>query len=128
MHQLAGAGDADPPAARGHALARRHLLAPGSATDVGLAHPLFVEAVGRRLLPGEGSEVHARLAEALATDTAIEPAELADHWRAAGRPDREVSARVDAALAAGARFAFDTATMQEAVDLLEGTISGLEAR
>lgn len=30
--------------------------------------------------------------------------------------------------AAGARFAFDTATMQEAVDLLETTISELEAR
>jgi hypothetical protein len=124
-----------------HALARRHLLAPGSATDVGLAHPLFVEAVGRRLLPGEGSEVHARLAEALATDTAIEPAELADHWRAAGRPDREVSARVDAALAAGTRFAFreeldtwlrvlelwDEGHTPEDVDLWEVLVAGIDA-
>jgi tetratricopeptide (TPR) repeat protein len=88
------------------ALARRRLLTRGPTDEVGLSHPLFLEAVGRRLLPGEGAEVHARLAAALSTVPAIEPAEVADHWRAAGRPDSEASARVDAALAAGARFAF----------------------
>ena len=88
-------------------LARHRLLTPGPTDDVGLAHPLFVEAVGRRLLPGEAVDVHARLAEAMGTVPAIASAEVADHWMAAGRPDREVSARVDAALAASVRFAYE---------------------
>ncbi|HEY0644330.1 MAG TPA: hypothetical protein VGD39_12975, partial [Nocardioides sp.] len=111
------------------------------AADVGLAHPLFVEAVGRRLLPVEGSEVHARLAEALSVDPAIPPAEVADHWRSAGRPDQEVSARVDAALAASARYAYreeldtwlrvlalwDEGHRPEDVDLWEVLVAGIDA-
>ena len=89
-----------------HLLARRHLLRPGTGDDAGSAHPLFVEAVARRLVPGEAAEVHARLAGALGGAPGVEPAEVADHWLAAGRPDQEVSARVDAAIVAGARFAY----------------------
>ena len=52
---------------------------------------------------GEGTQVgHARLAEALSGEPDIEPAEVADHWRAADRPDLEVSHRVAAARRAGA--------------------------
>jgi tetratricopeptide (TPR) repeat protein len=71
-----------------------------------LAHPLFVDAVRRRLLPGEGALVHARLAEALADEPGIEPAELADHWQAAGLADLEAAHRVSAARRAGERFAY----------------------
>ena len=74
--------------------------------DAELSHPLFVDAIHRRLLPGEGTQVHARLAQALSEEPGIEPAEVADHWQAAGRPDLEVSHRVAAASRAGARFAY----------------------
>ncbi|MCY4727087.1 AAA family ATPase [Nocardioides sp. STR2] len=90
-----------------HLLARRHLLRPDTGDDAELAHPLFVEAVARRLVPGEAAEVHARLAETMDGAPGVEAAEIADHWRAAGRPDQEVSARVDAAIVAGARFAYE---------------------
>jgi len=90
-----------------HVLAERRLVRPGTVDDVELAHPLFVEAVARRLVPGEAAEVHAHLAEAMDGTPTAEPAEVADHWMAAGRPDQEVSARVDAAIVAGARFAYE---------------------
>lgn len=92
-------------------LARRRLLTPAPAEDVGLAHPLFVEAVTRRLLPGEAAPVHARLAEALASEPGCEPAEIAQHWRAAGRPDREVDP-----LVAASRRAADQFASREALD------------
>jgi transcriptional regulator with XRE-family HTH domain len=87
-------------------LARRRLLASAPADDVGLAHPLFFEAVTRRLLPGEAAPVHARLAEVLAAEPASEPAEVAQHWRAAGRPDREVDHLVAASRRAADQFAW----------------------
>ena len=90
-----------------HLLARRRLLRPDTGDDAELAHPLFVEAVARRLVPGEAAEVHARLAGTMDGTPGVEPAEIADHWQAAGRPDQEVSARVDAAIVAGARFAYE---------------------
>jgi tetratricopeptide (TPR) repeat protein len=90
-----------------HLLARRRLLRPDTGDDAELAHPLFVEAVARRLVPGEAAEVHARLAGTMDGTPGVEPAEIADHWQAAGQPDQEVSARVDAAIVAGARFAYE---------------------
>jgi tetratricopeptide (TPR) repeat protein len=87
-------------------LIRRRLLREGTGDEVELAHPLFVDAVRRRLLPGEAATVHARLAEALADEPDVEPAEVADHWRAADRPDLEVSQRVAAARRASGRFAY----------------------
>ena len=102
-----------------HLLAERRLLRPGTGDDVELAHPLFVEAVARRLVPGEAAEVHARLAETMEGAPTVEPAEVADHWMAAGRPDDEVSARVDAAIVAGTRFAYgkELATWLRVLDL-----------
>ena len=87
-------------------LARRGLLRRHAGNDAGLAHPLFTEAIERRLLPGEAARVHARLAEALATEPDIEPGEIAGHWQAAGRPDLEAPCRVAAARRAGDRFAY----------------------
>ncbi|MFC7723910.1 ATP-binding protein [Nocardioides sp. GCM10028917] len=124
-----------------HLLARRRLLRSGTGEDAELAHPLFVEAVARRLVPGEAVEVHARLAEALTAAPGVEPAEVADHWLAAGRPDQEVSARIDAAIVAGARFAFakelatwlrvlalwDAGHTPEDVDLWEVLVRAIEA-
>ncbi|MFC7360682.1 ATP-binding protein [Nocardioides astragali] len=87
-------------------LERRGLLRIHAGNDAGLAHPLFTEAIERRLLPGEAARVHARLAEALATEPDIEPGEIAGHWQAAGRPDLEATYRVAAARRAGDRFAY----------------------
>lgn len=87
-------------------LSERHLLRRTHGDDVDLAHPLFVEAIARRLLPGEAALVHTRLAEILATGAHTDPGVLAGHWRAAGRTDLEVAPRVAAMHQAGARFAY----------------------
>jgi tetratricopeptide (TPR) repeat protein len=86
-------------------LVGRRLVRSGTGDDAELSHPLFVDAVHRRLVPGEGARVHARLAQALTGATGVEPAEIADHWRAANRPDHEVAHRVAAAHRADERFA-----------------------
>lgn len=89
-----------------HALAHRRLLRRTPGDDAGLAHPLFVEAITRRLVPGESAIVHRRLAEALAAEPDIEPGVVAGHWQAAGQPHLEMAPRVAAARRAGERFAF----------------------
>lgn len=86
-------------------LAGRGLIRTGTRDDAELSHPLFVDAVHRRLVPGEGARVHVRLAEALTDQPGIEPAEVADHWRAAGRLGQEVTPRVAAARRSDERFA-----------------------
>lgn len=86
-------------------LAGRGLIQTGTGDDAQLTHPLFVDAVHRRLVPGEGARVHARLAQALTGEPGIEPAEVADHWRAAGRLGQEVTPRVAAARRSDERFA-----------------------
>lgn len=86
-------------------LARRGLIRTGTGDDAELSHPLLIDAVHRRLVPGEGARVHARLAEALTGEPGIEPAEVADHWRAAGRPGQEITPRVAAARRSDERFA-----------------------
>ena len=92
-------------------LAGRRLLRSAGGDEAELAHPLLVDAIERRLVPGEGAEVHARIAEALSSAPGIQPGEIADHWRSAGRPDREVGHRVAAAVRANEHFAY-----QEALD------------
>jgi tetratricopeptide (TPR) repeat protein len=73
--------------------------------DAELSHPLFIEAIQRRLVPGEAARVHARLAETLTGESDVEPAEVADHWRAADRPEQEAAHRLSAARRADQRFA-----------------------
>ena len=86
------------------ALDRRRLLAT-TERDVALRHPLLAEAVRRRLLPGEATDAHRRLALVLAKVPDANPAEIAGHWQAANDPAQELTWRIRAAQAAAARVA-----------------------
>ncbi|HKA04747.1 MAG TPA: hypothetical protein VKD67_10465, partial [Acidimicrobiales bacterium] len=72
-------------------------------------HALLHEAVYAEVLPGERSRYHVRYAELLEAGTAPgridDWAELAHHWRAAGRTDPALVATLEAALAAEAGYA-----------------------
>lgn len=69
-----------------------------------LRHALLAEAIYATVLPGEGEELHARLADALSRDGAATAAELAPHWAAAGRAPEALVASVEAARQAEAVF------------------------
>ncbi|PUA82228.1 ATP-binding protein [Nocardioides currus] len=86
-------------------LGERHLLATVSESAVTVRHPLLAEAIQRRTMVGEREEQHAGLARALAESPDPVPAEVAHHWRAAGRPDEELTWRIRAARAAHDRIA-----------------------
>ncbi|KRF36765.1 ATP-binding protein [Nocardioides sp. Soil805] len=89
-----------------HELHDQHLLGEARDDRVELQHPLLAEAIQRRLVPGEGGPFHHRLAEAFESAAAPAPAaDVASHWQAAGRPDREVGWRIRAAREAELRFA-----------------------
>ena len=85
----------------------RHRLLAASALgqDVQLRHPLLAEAVRRRLVAGEASDVHRRLAAVLATSRDPSAAEIANHWAGAEDPEQELVWRIRAARAAADRFA-----------------------
>jgi DNA-binding CsgD family transcriptional regulator len=95
-------------------LAASRLLAEGTA-DGGHRprHALLGEAVAGGLLPGERAALHERTARALAAagDEKL-AAEVAGHWRAAGRPAEELPARVAAAWAAEQVFGYAHAAAQ----------------
>lgn len=95
-------------------LAAARLLAEGTA-DGGHRprHALLGEAVADGLLPGERAALHERTARALAAagDEKL-AAEVAGHWRAAGRPAEELPARVAAAWAAERVFGYAHAAAQ----------------
>ncbi len=81
-----------------------------SGGPVGLSRPrhaLLAEAVAGALPPGERVELHERTAETLesAGDENL-AAEAAGHWLAAGRPRRELTARVTAGRAAARVFGY----------------------
>ncbi len=84
---------------------RRLLAASASGHDVQLRHPLLAEAVRRRLVAGEGPDVHRRLAVALATSPDPSAAEVAKHWAGADDSEQELIWRIRAARAAADRFA-----------------------
>jgi hypothetical protein len=87
-------------------LADRRLLATTSDDRVaGLRHPLIAEGVRRRLVPGERTSTHRRLAVALGGREGSSPAEVAEHWRAAGDTAAELGWRVRAAQDAQRRTA-----------------------
>ncbi len=78
-----------------------HLLVREGATFA-FRHDVVREAVYADLLPGERAALHAEVAEALGSGGG--KAELAVHWRAAGRHDEALEASVAAGLEAeGAR-------------------------
>lgn len=122
-------------------LAGRGLVTSGAGDDAALSHPLFVDAIHRRLVPGEAARLHARLAEVLVAEPDVEPAEVAGHWRAADRPGRELVHRVAAARRADERFAprqaldewlrvlelWDAGERVDGVDMWDATVRALEA-
>jgi DNA-binding CsgD family transcriptional regulator/tetratricopeptide (TPR) repeat protein len=103
-------------------------------------HALLADAVYATVLPGEREELHERLAEALARDGPANPAELAPHWAAAGRPKEALVASVAAAQQAEAAFAVPEAlahleraltvwpSVPDAADVLQVDLAALCAR
>ncbi|MFC7494939.1 MULTISPECIES: ATP-binding protein [unclassified Nocardioides] len=88
-----------------HRLRDRGLVGTAGDGGVRLRHPLFAEAVRRRLVPGEAEDEHRRLARVLAEAPDPSAGEIAEHWRQAGDDPEEIGWRMRAARAAGARFA-----------------------
>jgi DNA-binding CsgD family transcriptional regulator len=75
-------------------------------------HALLHEAVYREVLPGERRRYHSAYARQLVDERAAgqrpsleDLAELAHHWRGAGRPDEALAATLEAAAAAEAAYA-----------------------
>jgi tetratricopeptide (TPR) repeat protein len=91
-------------------------------------HALLAEAVVGGLLPGERVMLHERIALALAGGQAL-AAEVAGHWRAAGRPAEELTARVTAAGAAERVFGYAEAAAhwQRAIHLSDALPGGTSA-
>ena len=87
-----------------HELRERRLLRSGPGDTAELQHPLLAEATQRRLVPGEATHVHRRLAEVLGSDGTVSPAEVATHWQLAGDAPREVEWRVAAARDSAERY------------------------
>lgn len=81
---------------------RRLVRLDGS--EVELQHPLLAEAVRRRMVAGEDTTAHRALAEALEASHGKEAGEIAEHWRRADVPHREIGWRIAAARAAEVRF------------------------
>jgi predicted ATPase len=99
-------------------------------------HALLADAVYATVLPGEREALHERLAEALTRDGTANPAELAPHWAAAGRPTEALVASVAAARQAEAAFAVPEAlahleraltlwpSVPDAADVMEVDLAG----
>ena len=87
----------------------QRLLAPADGPEVRLRHPLVADAIRQHLVPGEAPEVHRRVATVLAAAPDPPAAEIAQHWAAAGDPERELRWRISAARAASARYAVEAA-------------------
>ena len=76
-----------------------------SADSYRFRHALLQEAVDGELVPGERLRLHARYAEVLAALRPRDTAEIAEHWRAAGKPDLAFTATLRAIDDARASFA-----------------------
>ena len=87
-----------------HVLDQQRLITTAD-DDTRLRHPLLAEAVRRRLVAGEATEEHRRLAIVLADSPDHSAAEVAEHWRRAHDPEQELAWRIRAAQEAGSRFA-----------------------
>ena len=113
LAQASGVGD---PTASLRTLISQRLVATTIASDseptassdgatVTLAHPVIAEAVRNRLVPGEATHVHARVAEILTRLPDPPAAEIAAHCEAAGAAERELVWRLRAATDADRRYA-----------------------
>ncbi len=82
-------------------LAERHLLRDAPGDDLALGHPLLAEALRQQTVATELLDVHRRVARVLedvhATGGDTTPAEIAQHWRAAGELRAELAWRIRAA-------------------------------
>ena len=92
-------------------LRRRHLVR-SDVDRAQLRHPLLAEAIRRRLVPGEAAGVHRALALALGAEPDAAPAEVANHWQAAGDDRQELTWRIRAARAARERFSVHESARQ----------------
>ena len=101
-----------------HVLDQQRLITTAD-DDTRLRHPLLAEAVRRRLVAGEATEEHRRLAIVLADSPDPSAAEVAEHWRRAHDPEQELAWRIRAAQEAGSRFAAaqEAEQWQRALDL-----------
>ena len=112
-------------------LAAARLLA--DSTDGGThrpRHALLSEAVAAGLLPGERAALHERTASVFeGTGDGTLAAEAAAHWAAAGRPDKELPARVAAAAAAEHVFGYAEAAAhwQRAIELCQAVPEASQA-
>jgi DNA-binding CsgD family transcriptional regulator len=104
----------------------RLALPDGTRPELGcrVRHALLAEALAGDLLADERRDVHAGLAAALTAmrDPALS-AEIAGHWSAAGRPDDEVSALLDAA-----EHGYRMRAYSQAADLWQRVTGIAEAR
>ncbi len=100
---VAGGLSADELTSQLRDLRSRRLVRLGDGA-VDLQHPLLAEAVRRRMVAGEDTAAHRALAEVLATGHGQEAGEIAEHWRRAEVPEREIGWRIAAARAAEGRF------------------------
>ena len=86
---------------------QHHILVKLPAETFGFRHDLVRQVIYDDLLPAERLDVHARIAEGLAAeDSDAAFAEMAFHWRIAGRAPEALVASIRAALAAEAASAF----------------------
>jgi tetratricopeptide (TPR) repeat protein len=105
-----------------------HLIRGSPTGEVTLAHPLLAEAARRRLAPGEAPVLHAALADALAGSRDASPGELAVHWQAACRPEKEIDCRIAAARLARERLAYreELASWLRALELYDSGVMTTE--
>jgi DNA-binding SARP family transcriptional activator/pimeloyl-ACP methyl ester carboxylesterase/tetratricopeptide (TPR) repeat protein len=102
-----------------HAVEHGVLVTDRSTGRFRFRHALLAEAVYSTLLPGEREDLHARVADALATgEPPAAAAELAPHWAAAGRAAEALVASIEAAREAEAVFG-----LAEAVAHLERALA-----
>jgi DNA-binding CsgD family transcriptional regulator/tetratricopeptide (TPR) repeat protein len=80
------------------------LVAEPETGSFRIRHALLAEAIYATILPGEREELHARLADELASSGTAKPAELVPHWAAAGRVAEALAASLEAARQAEAVF------------------------
>jgi DNA-binding CsgD family transcriptional regulator/tetratricopeptide (TPR) repeat protein len=93
-------------------------------------HALLAEAVAGGLLPGERTALHERTALVFeSTGDGTLAAEVAGHWAAAGRADKELPARMAAAAAAEYVFGYAEAAAhwQRAIELCQAVPEASQA-
>jgi len=107
-------------------LTDQRLLAQYSGPDIRLRHPLIAAVIRQQLVPGEATEIHRRLAEILARLPDPPASEIAEHWRAAGADEAELSWRIRAGEAADRHFASNEALAEwsRALELWDGAATG----